>query len=266
MSDIGKELAERLSPRACFDLLYAQAAARLRDDKDLRGRMSLARELSDYVAIKRQEAGKRSAEIRARQDAMEIIPWPEVASKMAIARQMDEFSRSIGIEDWAGLPTIPTGSRYGGGKLLDEITKRHPQPLKLSNDLTVNIDKLSQRNRYAHLLMDGICFVAQEVKVALEEIRNVHSWRDKPIVFIPPTLFTGYIPLKISSDQVASGECAALPPIESVMILSWPETGEDYYWREVMVVWFGVEYGIPDQLIAHLSGLNFPEIGIPCGW
>jgi hypothetical protein len=50
------------------------------------------------------------------------------------------------------------------------------------------------------------------------------------------------------------------------MILSAFETGDDYYWKEVMVVWFGMEYGIPEQVIAHLKGIDWKSVGVPSEW
>lgn len=265
MSDIAKELATRLNARACFDLIYQQAATRLRDDSALRKRMVKGHQLSDTVAARARERELEMQAFIEKDKAMRVIPWADISTKWT-SSQEKEFLKSIGIPSLSSLPTIPTGSRITGGRLVTEITKRHPQQLRLADNISANIDRLSQCNRYSHLLLGGIYSVKVELERALLEIRKKFNWGNGPIVFVPPSLFTGYIHIKISKEELANGEYAALPPIESVMILSAPETGVDYYWKEVMVVWFGMEYGIPEQVIAHLKNVDWNSVGVPSGW
>ena len=37
-------------------------------------------------------------------------------------------------------------------------------------------------------------------------------------------------------------------------------------WRELMVVLFGMEYGIPEQVISTLIGIDWMAVGRPTGW
>lgn len=37
-------------------------------------------------------------------------------------------------------------------------------------------------------------------------------------------------------------------------------------WRELMVVWFGMEYDIPEQVISTLIGIDWMAVGRPTGW
>ncbi len=265
MNDIGKELANRLNARFCFDAIYQKAATRLRDDSALRMRMLKGQELSETVAARARSRELEMQSFVEKDKTMRVIPWADISTKWT-SSQDNEYLKSIGIPSLSSLPTISTGSRFSGGRLVTEIIKRHPQPLRLADGLVVNIDRLSQCNRYSHLLLGGIYSVKIELERALQAIREKFNWGDNHIVLVPPVLFTGHIHIKVSKDELANGEYAALPPIESVMILSAPETGADYDWKEVMVVWFGMEYGIPEQVIAHLKDVDWNSVGVASGW
>lgn len=60
-----------------------------------------------------------------------------------------------------------------------------------------------------------------------------------------------------------NAECAALPPLGSVLQLRGPATGDED-WREMLVLWFGTEYGIPQAVLDHVLQLDWQQYSWAC--
>ncbi len=244
-------MIDRLNPRLCFDALYRQAEFRLRDFGSLRHVMSTAWRMSLTPESKKLQI-ERERDIAWQEDLKRrVIPWQDVQQQTI----GPDAAEKLGV-DWCAVPTINTGSRLSGARLIDAVMKDYPKRLINDRGEELRVAELSQRDRYLPLLMAGLRHPGYEVTDTLEEIRKRHEWRG-PIVFVPTQLFTGLIRIKLKHDEMSNAECAALPPLESVMCLRGPATGSHENFREMMVVWFSTEYGIDPEVIKFIQQLDW---------
>lgn len=251
-------MIDRLNARACFDALYLQASMRLRDSSAMRQHVQLGWRLSLSPAA-REQAQERERQAQLAEDArLECFSWQQILQKF----KPSFTDERLGDVDWAQVPTLNTGSRFSGSRLLGEVMKRHPQQLQHAQGHSLKVVVLQQRGRYHDLLMGGVHHPSVEVSVALREICRQHDWQG-PVVFVPTCLFTGFITLKYRSGVKENAELAALPSLESVLRLRGPATGDED-WREMLVLWFGTEYGIPQAVLDHVLQLDWQQYSWAC--
>ncbi len=139
--------------------------------------------------------------------------------------------------------------------MIDAVMKSYPQRLINSRGDELRVAEMVQSDRYLPLLTGGVRHPAYEVNNALVSVRNRYDWQG-PIVYVPTQLFTGLIPLK-SRHEMVNAECAALPPLESVMWLRGPAAGPQEDFREMLVVWFSTDYGIEPWVIEYIQQLDW---------
>lgn len=251
-------MIDRLNARACFDALYLKASMRLRDSSAMRQHVQLGWRLSLSPAA-REQAQERERQAQLAEDAqLECLSWQQVL-QLYKASSTDE---RLGEVDWTQVPTINTGSRFSGSRLLGEVMKRHPQRLQNAQGHSLKVVGLQQRDRYHDLLMGGVRHPTVEVSQALGEVCRQHDWQG-PVVFVPTCLFTGFITLRQAPGVKVNAECAALPPLESLLQLRGPATGDED-WREMLVLWFGTEYGIPQAVLDHVLQLDWQQYSWAC--
>jgi hypothetical protein len=251
-------MIDRLNARACFDALYQQAAMRLRDSAALRQQMQQGWRLSLGPAA-RQRIVEHERQIELEEDAQrECIPWQQVLRQWPTSVS-DGPVREV---DWSHVPTINTGSRFSGARLLGEVMQRHPQRLQHAQGHSLQVVALHQRDRYRDLLIGGVRHPGIEVSETLKAICQEHDWQG-PVVFVPTSLFAGLITLQQAPGLKVNAECAALPPLESVLQLRGPATGDED-WRQMLVLWFGTEYGIPQPVLDHLLQLDWQSHSWAC--
>lgn len=250
-------MADPLNPRACFDALYQQAAMRLRDCADLRHSMALGRQLSRSPETCRLEMARHNAQTLQEDLHRRCISWQEVVKTTDASRG---HPPSLNV-DWSELPVDQTGSRMGGANLIDAVMREHPSRLLSGDGVELTVVSLEQRHRYAERLLAGVRHPEVEVAEVMAGIRRRLGWAGA-ILFVPTRLFTGFVPVRLGSGELVNAECAALPPLESLLHLRGPSSGRED-WREMRVLWFDTEFGISETVRVFLNQLDWQLHSVP---
>ncbi len=254
-------MIDRLNARACFAALYQRAAMSLRDSSSLRKSMSLAQQISRSPDARKRDRAQEEQQVLLEDAARPCMPW----SQMSKVHSQMFVEHLGGVVDWTNVPTVNTGSRLSGSRLLGEVMSRYPDKLVNQQGLTLKMYSLEQRDRYADLLLGGVYYLSVEINNALEDIRKRYNWSG-PVVFVPTVLFIGKIPMKGGKGQMVNADCPALPPLESVLRLRGPAINAQEDWREMLVLWFGTENGIPQSVIDHVLQLDWLAHSMPAGY
>lgn len=186
-----------------------------------------------------------------------IMTWQEfnvLRNEAKANKENSDFSVPF---DWGTLPIVDMGSKDTAGKLVDAIMARYPERHLLADGREVQMESFEQRDMNANRLMGFLHHLSHYVNESIAQLHQKWDWSKGHIVVLAPHLLGGMTLAMDSNKNKVSAQCAALPPKESIAVLSSGplETYDDR--STIILLWYQTHFGLDPEILDKIKHIDW---------